>query len=526
METLHSWLKYKTNWINRACFLVESSPRLGVRRSKKLRRGFGYSLRWLSITLIFAAVLIAVYQLVSYSRQRANFPNGTVIAGVSVGGLDQTQAADRLNQAYSVPIELHYGSSTIQVRPSTLDFNLDLAAMIAAADMQRTSQPFWTSFWDFLWSRTVSPIEVPLRSQVSEARIRTYLQNEIIPRYDSPPQPSMPIPGTPYFEPGTPGTVLDVERGVELIGEALQSPTDRVVNLTVNRSGSARPALANLRIMLEQIIDVAGFDGLTEIYIQNLGTGEELHFAYELGEEVEPDIAFTAASSIKIPVMVSIFRQLDEPAPQTVTDLLRQMIERSDNIATDAVMQTVLDQNLGPLMVTADMQELGLENTFLAGYFYVGAPLLQRFTTDANSRTDYSTNPDVYNQTTPVELAMILEDIYQCAQTGGGTFALLWPGEVTQAECQLMLSYLRDNRIGVLLQAGLPDGTPFAHKHGWITEGDGLMHVMTDGGIVFSSGADYVIVAMMYQPTQLIFEPANQLFADLSTAVYNYFNLQ
>ena len=491
-----------------------------------MRRGFGFSLRWLSITLIFAALLISIYQLVSYSRQRANFPYGTMIAGVAVGGLNQSQAADRLNQAYSVPIELHYGNAVFQVRPSTLDFTLDMAAMIAVADMQRTNQPFWPSFWDFLWSRTDPPVEVPLRSNVSELRIRSYLETEIIPRYDSPPQPSMPIPGTPYFEPGTPGTFLDVERAVELIGEALQSPTGRIVNLTITRTGTARPAINNLRIMLEQIIDVAGFDGLTEIYIQNLITGEELHFAYELGEEIEPDIAFTAASSIKIPVMISIFRQLDEPAPQAVTDLLRQMIDRSDNIATDEVMQTVLDLNLGPLTVTEDMRALGLENTFLAGYFYIGAPLLQRFTTDANSRQDVYTNPDVYNQTTPAELAILLEDIYQCAQTGGGTFALIWPGEVTQAECQLMLSYLRDNRIGVLLQAGLPDGTPFAHKHGWITEGDGLMHVMSDGGIVFSRGTDYVMVVMMYQPTQLIFEPANQLFADLSTAVFNYFNLE
>ena len=48
---------------------------------------------------------------------------------------------------------------------------------------------------------------------------------------------------------------------------------------------------------------------------------------------------------------------------------------------------------------------------------------------------------------------MILDDIYQCAQNGGGTFAAVFPGKITQAECQAMITYLSKNKIGQLLDA-------------------------------------------------------------------------
>jgi beta-lactamase class A len=100
-----------------------------------------------------------------------------------------------------------------------------------------------------------------------------------------------------------------------------------------------------------------------------------------------------------------------------------------------------------------------------------------------------------------------------------------YPGEISQAECQQMVSLLAGNHIGMLLQAGLPDGTRFAHKHGWVTQIDGLIHDMSDAGIVYSSGGNYVVTLYLHHPVQLLFERVNGLAAQLSTAVYNYFNL-
>lgn len=493
-------------------------------RKRNSRGNLLVLIRWASIGFIFLAVLLTVYELVRYSRIRSAFPQGMEIAGIPVGGLDQTQAAERLVQSYGVPIEIHYQGSTIQIKPALLGFELDLTSMLTAADLQRVNQPFWEEFWGFLWNQNTQPKKVPLSANVSEARMRSYLQSEIAARYDKPPTAAQPVPGTTNFSAGEQGTNLDVDRAVVLITDALKSPSARTVNLTYVSSAASRPSLQNLQIMLQQVIDSEGFDGLGEVFLLDLQSGQELHFAYQNGEQITPDIAFTAASTVKIPIMVSVFRRVSDPTPEEVTNLIELMIERSENDPADLLMETVLDSTLGPLLVTDDLQKLGLENTFLAGHFYMQAPLLQRFETPANSRDDISTDPDIYNQTTPAEMGMLLEDIYQCAQTGGGAFAAVFPGEITQAECQKMISYLSLNRIGVLIQAGMPDGNRLAHKHGWITEADGLIHTIGDVGIAYTPSADYVLSIFLHHPTQLVWEPANLLMAKLSMAVYNFYN--
>jgi hypothetical protein len=168
------------------------------------------------------------------------------------------------------------------------------------------------------------------------------------------------------------------------------------------------------------------------------------------------------------------------------------------------------------------MKAIGLENTFMAGYFYQGAPLLQTITTPANTRTDVITNPDSYNQSTPSDMGMLLEDLYQCAETGGGALVAVFPGKITQQVCQQMIEILVQDKLGALLQAGVPEGTRIAHKHGWI--GDPITDV-SDAAIVYSPGGNYILVVFTYHPVQIAFDNANKLFGQLSQAVYNYFNV-
>lgn len=483
-------------------------------------------LRWIAIVLFVLAMILAIVQLVTYSRIRASFPLGTVIAGVPVGGLDQQQAAERLVQAYSYPVEVHYGNAVVQIRPAVVDFDLQLETMLAVADQQRVNQPFWSAFWDYLWNRLPTPSEVPLRATFSEERLRIYLKDEIASRYDQPATSAQPVPGSTNFASGTPGLTLDVDRAVTLIGDALRSPVARVVNLSVVKVSPPRPSFQNLQILLKQVIESSGFDGLTELYLMDLQNGQEMSFANENGNALTPGIAFTAASTMKIPIMVSTFRRADEPLASNLSDLMTLMIERSENDPADRLMEQVMDRNLGPLQLTKDMEDLGLPNTFLAGYFYAGAPLLRRISTPANQRTDVNTAPDPYNQTTPAEMGMLLSDIYQCSQSGGGTFAAVFPGEISQNECRQMINFLVLDKIGVLLQAGLPEGTQFAHKHGWVTDPvDGVIHTISDAGIVYSSGGNYILTVYLYHPTQVIWDQANVMVAKLSLAVYNYYNL-
>jgi hypothetical protein len=170
------------------------------------------------------------------------------IAGVAVGGLTQEKAAERLNYMYTaLPIEVHYRDAVIQIRPQTIGFELDMAAMMAAADLERIQQPFWSGFWDFLWNRFTEPQEIPLRATYSEERLRIFLRDEIAARYDQDPTPPLPLSGTTSFQAGRSGTRLDIDRAVTLIDAALRSPVSRVVNLSFTKIDPPRPSIENLQ---------------------------------------------------------------------------------------------------------------------------------------------------------------------------------------------------------------------------------------------------------------------------------------
>ncbi len=483
--------------------------------------------RWLSLAFILAAVVLTVFQLVVFSRLRSSFSTGTEIGGVDVTGLSMEQAASRVTQAYSIPVELRYGNSVIQVKPATIGFSLDMTTMMTAADQVRASEPFWSSFLAYLFSQEPPASDVPLRAEIDEKQLRSYLVNEIAARYDEESASFNPVPGSVTFEAGVPGKTLDVDRSVLLVSNALRSPSARIVNLALVTGKISRPSMENLRILLQQIVEVNEFTGEVEVYLQDLKSGSEMQLAYMDGEVLIPDIAFSADSTIKIAVMIAAYREITEPASAEVSQLVQEMIAKSDNVSTDDLMREVLSPTTGPLIVTATARELGLKNTFLDGMFYVGAPLLSGgIATPANTRTDVFTDPDPYNQTTPTEIGLLLSDIYHCAQNDGGSLVAVFPGDVTPGECRSMISYLTQNRIGVLIEAGLPDGTQIGHKHGWAIDPlDGLMHTVGDAGLVYTPGGNYVLTIFIHNTDQIVWDNANQLFADLSRAVYNYYNL-
>ena len=483
------------------------------------------ALSWLAVFFLIAAVFFSILQFVRFSRLRTTYPGGMTIAEVPVGELDRQEAAQRLLEAYSLPVELLYDDQAILFEPSICGFDLDLESMLAAADIERTKQSFWVGFWDYLWGRQISSLSIPLRAIYSESRLRTYLVDEIASRYDKPPSPAIPQPGTVNFVAGTYGTELDLDTAVLLIETAMESINNRSVNLPRNQSSPPRPSLQNLETLLKQTIDLTGFSGITGLYLLNVSTLEEVHFAYQDGYEIStnPDVAFTTASIVKIPIMTSIFRRVQEDEDAETLNLLQKMIIESGNDPADWVMERVIHTSLAPLEITEDMKSLGLENTFLAGEFKRGAPLLRVFNTPANQRVDISTDPDQYNQSTPSDIGMLLEDIYLCADNGQGTFKAVFGDEITQTECQIMIDYLSQNKMPSLLEAGVPDVTVVAHKHGWVTY-QGIMNTLGDAGIIFSPGGDYILVIFLYHPEQLIWDTASSLVGQLSSAIYNFYN--
>jgi beta-lactamase class A len=488
-------------------------------------------LRGISIAILTIAIVLTVIALVGYSRERNNYPRGMTIAGVPVGGVDPQIASERVLQVYSTPVEVQYGEAIIHVDPSLVGFELDMESMIAAADLERTGGSFWGGFWSYLWNRDPNPVEVPLSATIVEDRLRSYLQNEISARYDEPPTPAQPIPGSTSFAPGKPGVVLDVERAIRLVEDTLRSPSNRKVVLSFQQSVAARPTMLNLEILLQQNITLAEFDGVIGVYLQDLQNGQEIHFAMDQGEtiSVNPDVAFTASSTVKIPIMVSYFIKYGtEALNEQSSTLILDMIRLSENPPADRLMES-LDPLRGPLLVTEDMRKIGLQNTFLAGFFCSPdspCPLLERITTPANQRPDVATDPDPFNQTTPSDIGMLLSDTYQCAENGGGALIAAFPDKITPEICQQMITFLASDKIGVLIEAGVPEGTKVAHKHGWISDASSLViKNFSDAAIVYTPGGNYVLVIYAYHPVQTVWEPVSALFAQMSQAVYNYYNL-
>ncbi|MCC6299166.1 MAG: serine hydrolase [Anaerolineales bacterium] len=488
-------------------------------------------LRGISVGLLSIALVLVVVSLIGYSRQRNNYPIGMTIAGVEVGGVDSQTASERVLQVYSSPVEIRYGEAIIHVDPSAVGFALEMDAMIAAADLQRTGGSFWGGFWNYLWSRDPAPVNVPLSATIAEDQLIAYLRNEISARYDQPPTPAQPVPGGTTFTPGEPGTVLDINSAVRLIEDALRSPGKRAAALSFQHSAAARPTFDNLEILLQQNVTAAGYDGVLGFYLFDLQNGQEIHFAMDKGGliSVNPDVSFTASSTVKIPIMVSSFIKNGSTALKEPTStLMLDMIRLSENPPADRLMED-LDEFRGPLIVTDDMRKIGLENTFLAGFFCSAefpCPLLEKINTPANQRTDVFTDPDPFNQTTPSDAGMLLTDIYQCATEGGGALIAAYPGKLTNEMCQQMINFLQADQIGVLIEAGVPEGTPVAHKHGWITDpSSGVIHNISDAGIVYTAGGNYVLVIYAYHPVQTIWEPVSELFAKLSQTVYNFYNL-
>ena len=484
-------------------------------------RGSSLFVRGISLVFILLTVVVTVIQLVQYSVSRANYPPDMTIGNVPVGGLDPRSSAQRLLQVYSLPVQIQYGGSSIDLDPGLIGFQLDTESMLAAADLQRTGASFWGGFWDYLWNRRSPARKIPLVADYSESRLRAYLHDEISARYDQPPTPAQPIPGTANFTPGTPGQTMDIDRAIASIESALQSPDQRSVIIASQSTIAGRPSLDTLQILLKQLIDQSGFDGVLGLYFLDLQTQETIHFGYQAGQEisVDPDIAFSGASSIKIPITISVFRHFNSQISADIDTQLIDMFRSLNGNGSADTLMAAIDAGRGPLVVTETMQELGLKNTFSAMYFALGSIPLQHFTTPANSRLDISTDPDPFDQTTPSDMGTLLEDIYLCAQTGGGSLVAAFPGQIDQAACQKMIQYMQQDKLGALIQGGVPEGTIVAHKHGF------TFTDFSDAGIIYTPGGNYVLTIYVYHPVQALWDIVSPLYAELSRAVYNYFNL-
>ena len=231
------------------------------------------------------------------------------------------------------------------------------------------------------------------------------------------------------------------------------------------------------------------------------------------------DDSFHAASTMKVPVMIELFRRIDagalsldqgillvnqfgsivdgspyslDPGDDSdssayrrvgarvpVRELIDRMITRSSNLATNALIELA-----DPRKANETAHRLGASNIrVLRGV-----------------EDDKAYQAGLNNTTTARDLAVLLEAI----ETGRAA---------SRSSCDRMRDILLHQEFNTEIPAGLPPGTRVAHKTGWIT---GVLH---DAAIVYPAGRrPYVLVVLTRGIPDV--KVARSLIVDVSRLVY------
>ena len=278
--------------------------------------------------------------------------------------------------------------------------------------------------------------------------------------------------------------------------------------LTLALAGDSFPAAVRARIAADSDAHVA-------VAYWRLGAGDDSLFIHD-------NWNFHAASTMKVPVMIQLFRMVDagtlsldqkvklenrftsivDGSPYaldkaddsdsslyervgqevTVRELIQLMITKSSNLATN-----VLIEMAGPARTTATMRTLGAEHIrVLRGVEDIPAY-----------------RAGLINTVTARDLAVIMAAIAQ-------------DRAASPASCAQMRTILDEQQFRDEIPAGLPAGVPVAHKTGWV---DGL--VLHDAAIVYPpGGTPYVLVVLTGQVAETA--RASKLIAGISRVVWEH----
>jgi beta-lactamase class A len=278
-------------------------------------------------------------------------------------------------------------------------------------------------------------------------------------------------------------------------GSAEFSSTEAVMN-DVPESESERVQ----KVLDEARQEIEDYNGVAGLYVWEL---EE-----DSGYGIRPDEQFFAASTIKIPIMVAVYRKVDEGelefsqqieikeedwaagagwlqwekagTRQTVGDLLILMMTQSDNVAANALVRTVG----GADHVNEVARSMGAENTLL--YQKVSS--------------ERGVVPALDNRSTPRDMASMMQQIAE--------------GEAaSQKSCGYMIDLMHENGLDWWLDEGLPPGVDAANKAGW------LYRVYDEVGIVENDDRRYVI-AILSKHGEAEVQQGQDLIKNLSSAVW------
>ncbi|MFN8379083.1 MAG: serine hydrolase [Anaerolineae bacterium] len=471
--------------------------------------------------LILLAIGLFALQLVNFSQQSDQLAGDVTVGGVDVGGLSAAEAVARWEEAYAQPIVLWYNDSPILLDPAAVGFRTKQESMLAAArSASQNETSFWSRFVAYLTGRiTAETTNVNLSADYQERLLENFLL-DVAARYDKSPGDAQFDLQTLSIRPGAVGYALDVEQAIPLVDAALKDPTNRQVVLPLKGTNGGRPEIGALRDLIVAYLDSEGFvyDGqnsVASVYIMDLETGAEVNLL--------SDVAVSAASTVKISILMDYFRNLLFAPSDDEAFLMAQSLLCSNNSSSNLIMQLIGNNDLftGIADVTTNMQYVGARNSYISAPLYLGGDqVLGSIAAPPTSpNASFNTGADPYNQTTTEDLGTMLGMIYDCAMYGSGLMTAYRDGEYTQQECRQMLNLMSANDLGRLLQAGIPAGVPIAHKNGW------LENVHGDAGIVFApNGRNYIIAAFVWENGDFFsYERAWPLIEGISRAAWNYF---
>lgn len=502
---------------------------MGTQLSSRRRKG-GLSLLFtFSLLLLLAASAILVYELVAFSRREELLPSGIIVAGVKVSGLSGRDAVSRWESAYADPLVLLYKDTLggqphpIRLHPDQIGWRISSDPMLAdALASGETDGGFWRRFLDYLLgNELIVSKEIALVADYQSYALEAFLQDLAL-RYDNP-------SGSPGYDlqtltvyAGERGFALDISAAIDVIDGSLHSAESRTVSLPVNSVGSESPTLETLRELIIDYLDSVGFifDGQTtvaSIFILDLISGEELNI---LG-----DVAYSAASTIKLPIMIDYFRARADRPSQDEAWLLVNSLLCSNNASSNLLMEIAGGGDIfaGIQRVTGTLQKAGAFNSFISAPFYLGVEGQRLGSIQAPETApnlNYVTGADPFNQTTAEDMATLFNLLYDCAEFGSGLITAFTEAQITRQECRQMLELTSANDLERLLQGGIPQGVRVSHKNGWIFDTVG------DAGIVYSpNGHHYVISVYLWEETEFQdYEKLWPLLEDISRAAWNFFN--
>jgi len=276
------------------------------------------------------------------------------------------------------------------------------------------------------------------------------------------------------------------------------------------RAGS-NPDLKKSRESIEALISASGAEAVS-VAFYDLGSDRELL--------INPDVVFHAASTMKVPVMIEVFRQAGDGmlsldgsivvknqfksivdgstyslspgddseqslyarvgGKATIRELLELMITRSSNLATNIIIERV-----EPSRVMDIVHKLGVRNLKVLRGVEDGKAFEKGVNNTTNAR----------------DLMILLRAIAE-------------KKAVSPSASDEMIRVMLKQQFNEGIPAGLPTGARVAHKTGSITR---LYH---DAGIVYpAAGQPYVLVVLTRGLADE--QKAHALVSSISKTIYN-----